>query len=252
MKNRLGVLGFPLGHSQSPDLFSQIFKKESIQNYSYEKFEYENCKQFLQIVRQPSESIVGFNVTLPHKQNILTHLDFIDAAAEFIGAVNTVLVKKNNQGKKVLLGYNTDVIGFDKTLNLLSMPLPNKALVMGNGGASKAVQFVLKNRGVDFEIISRAANYRNYHEMIEADFQQELLIVNTTTLGMYPNVDEFPDLPYHAIDKKHACIDLIYNPAETEFLKKCKAQGAQTINGEYMLKEQAWAAWLLFSSEDIM
>ncbi|NUM51239.1 MAG: shikimate dehydrogenase [Flavobacteriales bacterium] len=241
-----GLVGFPLSHSFSKTYFTEKFLKENIQNCEYLNFELEKIS-FLPELLKNNKNIVGFNVTVPYKQSIIPYLHELDKTAEKIGAVNTV---KINNGK--LIGYNTDEYGFRFSLKPFLENKHQNVLILGNGGASKAVQYVLKDLGMEYTIAQRNPENKehlSFTEITEKAIQYHLLIINTTPVGMHPNVNECIDLPYHCINKEHLLYDLIYNPVKTLFLKKGEQQKASTINGLSMLHLQAEKTWMIWNNQ---
>lgn len=238
-----GLIGYPLSHSFSPAYFNQKFKKLSIKA-TYKAFEIENINQLKEVLEN-NLNLTGLNVTIPYKETIIPYLHHLTKDAQTIGAVNCVKIEKRNN-QPYLIGYNTDAIGFERSL----IPLLNKhhkqALIIGNGGASKAVAFVLNKLHIPYKIVVRTKKNDNEILFNETDkdlIQQCKLIINTTPLGIYPNIEYCPNIPYEAINQHHLLYDLIYNPSETLFLKKGKLQGAQIKNGYEMLLIQAEASW---------
>ena len=245
----LGLIGKKLGHSFSKGYFSEKFEKGVWHlNYQYLNFELEHIEQVKSLFEMPE--LIGFNVTIPYKETIIPYLDRLSPSAASIGAVNTV--KKEKDGK--WCGYNTDVIGFEKGLDATlakigSFPIAN-ALILGTGGAAKAIAWVLAKRGINYFYVSRKEQENSLtYNMLNAQFLAHIqLIINTTPLGMYPEVDSFPPLPYSDLNQQHFLYDLVYNPAQTQFLSKGAAAGAYTLNGQLMLIEQAEAAWEIWQS----
>jgi shikimate dehydrogenase len=249
---KLGLLGYPLSHSFSKAWFEEKFKQVNISG-SYSLFESPHLEEFItQII--PVEKPDGFNVTIPYKQHILPFLDSLSPEAAISGAVNCVKVDYHKSGRHAffLKGFNTDITGFRKSLAPFLEPHHNRALILGNGGASKAVQFVLKELNIPFTIVTRAPSSGHriipYENLTEAILQMNKLIINCTPLGMFPNVQDMPLIPYQGITQEHFCIDLIYNPAETLFLKESKLNGAMVLNGMDMLKHQAEEAFKIWSN----
>ncbi len=245
-----GLIGYPLGHSFSKDFFSQKFKNEQIKNTEYKNFPISNINVFPKLwLNQPD--LLGINVTIPYKQTVIPFLNEIDSKAEEIQAVN--VIKKYSNG--YLKGFNSDYIGFKKTLlSLLENNRP-KSLILGTGGAAKAVQVVLRNLDIAFISVSRKKNFDSsknkvltYKELTPEHIEEYKLIINTTPLGMYPKIENLPLLPYETLSKNHFLYDLVYNPKVTSFLKKGIAIGAKTINGLDMLHEQAEAAWKIWNT----
>ena len=243
---RYGLIGHPLKHSMSRHLFNEKFEYEGL-DCLYQHFDLKSLDE-LKDVMDKYPDLCGFNVTIPYKESIIPLLDEIDPEAKEIGAVNVV---KITDGK--LKGYNSDVYGFgqllDRAINGKSI---DHALVLGTGGASKAVQYVLKKNGIPYSTVSRSADRGDYtYDGLTDDIlKQNHLIINTTPAGMFPHVDEFPDLHYQALGKKHILIDLIYNPKETAFMELGKTWGAKVYNGMQMLEEQAKKTWEIFNDHD--
>jgi shikimate dehydrogenase len=241
-----GLIGFPLSHSFSKAYFTQKFADEHITGARYELFELPDIASFPALLAA-HPNLKGLNVTIPHKQTVIPFLDKLDPAAAEIGAVNTIKIDK---GKTT--GFNTDYIGFLDSLQQFYPEQDRKqALVLGSGGASRAVQAALKFLQIPFKVISRQPQPEQlaYAEISEALLQSHDLIINTSPLGMYPEAETFPPIPYEYLTDKHFLYDLVYNPAETVFLQKGKARGAKTINGLEMLHRQAEAAWQIWNSE---
>lgn len=241
-----GLIGYPLGHSFSRDYFNKKFEAEGI-DAEYVNFELPSIDEFPSVIaRNPNLS--GLNVTIPYKEKVIHMLDSLDPTAEAIGAVNVIKVIRNSRGEiSQLKGFNSDVIGFMDSIRALLRPVHKKALVLGTGGASKAVAYGLRQLGVEPTFVSRtkAEGRYTYHGLsLHPEIVSEhTVIVNTTPLGMYPHVDQCPDLPYDYITPDHLCYDLLYNPDITLFMKKSAAHGAATKNGLEMLLMQAFAAW---------
>lgn len=240
MRN-FAVIGFPVKHSFSPDYFTKKFEEEAISDASYTAIEIEDIRDIRQIIK--THNLTGFNVTIPHKQSIIAYLDSLSEAARVIGAVNTIVVKN---GK--LHGDNTDFIGFRKSISQL-IKADTKALIFGTGGSSLAVKYALTQMGILHSSVSRGnlADF-TYGELTAGDIGEHKLLINTTPLGLPPNVKESVEIPYHGIGEKHLCYDLIYTPEETEFLSKAKAHGAKIKNGVQMLEIQADEAWKIWNS----
>lgn len=250
MSNKIfGLIGYPLTHSFSAKYFADKFEKENIVNHSYDNFEIPSIEDFPSIIKN-NPDLVGLNVTIPYKEQILPFLDELDDEAREIGAVNTIRIIKRD-GKTILKGYNTDIYGFRETLKPLLQQNHYKALILGTGGAAKAVEYVLKKIGLEVLYVSR--NPASANEVAYSDLNQEALrnypvIINSTPLGMYPKVDVCPAIPYEYITKSNLLYDLIYNPSETLFMKKGVEKGANTQNGLGMLKLQAEKAWEIWNS----
>ena len=245
-----GLIGFPLSHSFSAGYFKKKFEKEGVLDSQYLNFEIPSIEKVMEVIKTNPE-LQGINVTIPYKEQVLPYLDKLDEAAKEIGAVNTIKIFRD--GNKILLkGYNTDIYGFKETLKPLLKNFHHKALILGTGGAAKAVEYVLKNIGLEVLYISRNPeneNERSYTELNETAIRNFPVIVNSSPLGMYPNVDTCPEIPYEFINENNLLYDLIYNPAETLFLKKGREKGALTQNGLAMLELQAEKAYEIWTSE---
>lgn len=233
------LIGFPLGHSLSASYFTEKFSREGI-DAEYSPLAIEQAEEVLPYCSQLS----GFNVTIPHKQAIMPLLAEISEEAQAIGAVNCVKVCEDGR----LVGYNTDVIGIRKSLEGVELQ-GRKALVLGTGGASKAVQYILRKGGAEILVVSRSKGAANltYEELSEELIRECRLIVNTTPLGMFPKVDSAPELPYSALSSEHTLFDCVYNPRQTKFLQLGAAQGARTIDGLTMFYAQAEASWEIWN-----
>jgi len=236
---RYGLIGHPLKHSQSRFLFNKKFEYEGL-DCLYQHFDLKTLDE-LQEVREHYPDLCGFNVTIPYKEAIIPLLDELDETAKQVGAVNVV---KITDGR--MKGYNTDVYGFGQLLDRATNgKVIDHALILGSGGASKAVQYVLRQKGIPFSIVSRSPEKGEYtyDTLNDEVLRQNHLIINTTPLGMAPQVDAFPDLHYQALGNKHILIDLIYNPKETAFMELGKTWGAKTYGGMQMFEEQAKKTW---------
>lgn len=237
------LIGHPLKHSFSRDLFTNKFEYEGL-DCRYQNYDIQSVERILDIIAEHPE-LCGFNVTIPYKEAIIPLLDDIDETAKEIGAVNAVKVK-NSKTK----GYNTDIYGFNK---LLERALKGReiehALVLGTGGASKAVQYVLRQHHIPYSTVSRSAEKGDftYDTLTDEMLWQSHLIINTTPLGMMPHTDDFPEIHYQALSNKHILIDLIYNPKETAFMELGRTWGAKVYNGWQMFEEQAKRSWELFN-----
>ncbi len=241
--DKYGLIGYPLGHSFSCNYFNQKFESEQI-DAKYLNFEIPTIKDFKGVLKQNPE-LRGLNVTIPYKEQIIPYLDDLDEDARLIGAVNVIKFTKGLFGKTKLVGYNSDVIGFKQSIEPLLKEQHTKALVLGTGGASKAVIHGLKQLGVGSTLVSRTPkdNCITYPEITPEIMEQYKVIVNTTPLGMFPNVDACPNIPYELITPDHLLYDLLYNPDVTLFMRKGKEHGAVVKNGLEMLLLQAFAAW---------
>jgi len=243
---KLGLIGYPVGHSYSKKYFTEKFERENLPEIAYELYPIEKI-EYLKSFLKTEPDLIGFNVTVPYKVAVMNYLDEIDDEALTIGSVNTVRIIETHQGKK-LKGYNTDVYGLEKSLVPLIKPGINKALILGTGGSARAVKFVLRNHEIPYTSVSRQrhGNRIQYEDVAEAIIREHNIIINSTPVGMHPNVEDFPDIPYHHITNRHLLFDLVYNPDETVFLKKGREKGAVTKNGLDMLhlqSEKCWEIW---------
>jgi shikimate dehydrogenase len=247
---QFGLIGFPLSHSFSKGYFAHKFQDEGIDDCNYDNFPLENIQLFESLISN-NQNIKGLNVTIPYKKEIIPFLNKIDEGAAAVGAVNTIKVERVNR-ETIIKGYNTDVYGFELSLKKQLEPIHNQALILGTGGAALAVQYVLNKLSIKWKSVSRTAheNTFTYNDITESLLTEYTLIVNTSPLGMYPNVNSCPDLPYHALTPNHYLYDLVYNPEETLFLKKGKEKGCITKNGLEMLHLQAEKAWEIWNSQD--
>jgi shikimate dehydrogenase len=241
---RFGLIGFPLSHSFSPGYFAQKFAKEGIEDCVYEAYPLQSIDELTQLLNT-HEDLCGLNVTIPYKKKVIRYLDEGSDAVKQMVACNTIKLKN---GK--LFGYNTDVIGFELSLLPLLKPHHTHALILGTGGAAAAIQFVLNKLGIQFLFVSREKKGNDsitYSQVDKHILDKYTLIINTTPLGMYPKVDEYPAIPYRYLSDKHYLFDLVYNPEETVFLKKGKAQQAVVKNGSDMLIIQADESWRIWN-----
>ena len=241
---KFGLIGFPLGHSFSKNFFKEKFIRERHSESTYENYEINSLGE-LQDILTNNPDLRGFNVTIPYKEEIISLLDDIDTTAKKIGSVNTVKIL---DGK--LIGYNTDYLGFRESI-ISWLPNTNiSALVLGSGGSSKAIKYVLDDLRISYKVISRDSSDMkiSYKELKNLSMvSASKLIINTTPLGMSPNVDSFPDIDYNLINNKHFVFDLVYNPIKTKFLSLCEERGANIKNGYEMLEGQAEEAWKIWN-----
>ena len=240
--NIYGLVGKNINYSFSKEYFLEKFKKEKISSCDYLNFDLEGIELIEDVFRM--NSICGLNVTIPYKEKIIPFLDDLSPIAKEIGSVNTICIKHSKR-----IGYNTDIYGFDKTLSEINIDKIEQALVLGTGGASKAIKYVLSKREIKYISVSRSKKENTilYKDLNFNLFNQNLLIINSTPLGTYPNIEECPDIPYNFLDSKHILYDLVYNPKETLFMKNGKEKGAKVINGLKMLEYQAEKSWELWS-----
>lgn len=240
--DKYGLIGYPLGHSFSISYFNEKFANEGI-NAKYINFEIPKIDNLIEILTSTPE-LKGLNVTIPYKEKVMAYLDTISPEAKSIGAVNVIRIM--HKGKKTILkGYNSDVIGFTRSIEPMLEKYHHKALILGTGGASKAIHYGLKSLGLECLFVSRnkKAGAITYKDVTPEIIKEYNVIVNCTPLGMYPNVETCPELPYNAMDNHTILYDLIYNPDETLFMKKGSEYGANTKNGIEMLLLQAFASW---------
>ena len=250
MKKTYGLIGYPLGHSFSKKYFTEKFKKESIKA-KYELFEIPDISEIEKILKD--KKVSGLNVTIPYKEKVFKYVNELDDTAADIGAIN--VLKINRSGNEYTIkGYNSDAIGFEQSIKPSIKPYHKKALILGTGGASKAINYVLKKSGIETTFVSRTEKPTaiTYDMLPPEVMESHLIIVNCTPLGTFPNVDTCPDIPYQYLTNKHLLFDAVYNPAETLFMKKGKEQGAEVINGEQMLIGQAEAAWEIWNEDSVI
>jgi len=245
-----GLIGHRLGYSFSRNFFTEKFKNENLAGHEYVNFELDNVDEFPDIFDR-DKNICGLNCTIPYKQQIMQFLDEIDSEAEQIGAVNTVKITYQN-GNRFLKGFNTDIYGFENSLRPMLEEKHKKALILGTGGASKAIKHILNKLKIEFVSATIEEqifeNEIRYNQIDQQLLNEYLIVIHATPIGTFPNVDQCPDIPYQFITADHVCFDLVYNPEETLFLKKAKIQGAKTKNGLEMLHLQALKAWEIWNS----
>lgn len=242
--NRFGLVGRNISYSFSRAYFAQKFKVLGLTDHSYENFDLERIEDFQSLLKTRPQ-IKGLNVTIPYKEAVIPYLDELDPGAEAIGAVNTI--KLSDKGLK---GYNTDAYGFEKALAPLLEPSHKKALILGTGGASKAIAFVCEKLGIPSKFVSRnPSDIQLYYDQLKPPVLKEYtIIINCTPLGIFPDVRRKPDIPYELITPGHILFDLIYNPDQTAFLKEGDKRGAIISNGQKMLENQAEKAWEIWNS----
>jgi shikimate dehydrogenase len=246
--DQYGLIGNPVSHSYSKKYFTEKFLREGI-SAQYDLYQLDDIQEVYELINSKPD-LKGLNVTIPFKQSVLRLLDEVDQSAKLIGAVNTIAIKRKN-GKIYLKGFNTDAAGFERTLDtVLKKPYNIRALILGTGGASKAVKYIFRKKGIAFRSVSRTglkAEQITYGMLTRSIINNYNLIVNSSPIGMYPNIDEAPDFPYQFLTNNHILIDLIYNPSETLFLHKGSEMGASTANGMTMFINQAEEAWKIWS-----
>ncbi|MBR5898835.1 MAG: shikimate dehydrogenase [Muribaculaceae bacterium] len=243
-----GLIGYPLTHSFSQNYFNQKFRNENI-DAEYVNFEIPDIGDLMEVISE-NPNLHGLNVTIPYKEQVIPYLDEIDEDAAQIGAVNVIKFIRN-KNSVIFKGYNSDIIGFCDSIAPLLTPNRNKALILGTGGAAKAVYHGLKKLGVEPIYVSRnkQEGMLTYGELSNDIMAEYKVIVNTTPLGMYPRMDECPNIPYQCLTKEHLCYDLLYNPDVTLFMKRAEENGAEVKNGLEMLLLQAFAGWNIWNSK---
>ena len=240
-KHKFGLIGKDISYSFSKNYFTLKFKKLGLNDYEYVNFDLKSIDEFKDLI---SKELKGLNVTIPYKESIINFLDEIDDEAKLIGAVNTIKIDKRGR----LTGFNTDVYGFEESLKPRLKKSHKKALVLGTGGASKAVCYVLDKLKIDYLLVSRSPEKTqiSYTDLNRSLLEKYTIIINCTPLGTYPKVEEYPKIPYDCITKKHLLYDLIYNPEKTRFLKEGEKRGADISNGLKMLELQAEKSWKIW------
>lgn len=246
-RTKLGLIGKNIAYSFSRGYFLDKFKKLNLSNLTYRNFDIPEVEEFPFLIYHNEEEFKGFNVTIPYKQSIMKYLNEIDDDAAKIGAVNTIKVTEEN----TLIGYNTDIYGFENSLKPQLKPYHNKALILGTGGASKAVAFVFDKLQIEYLFVSRNPSNENeisYNNLSKEEIESHLIIVNCSPIGTHPNIEDCPDIPYEFLTGKHYLFDLIYNPSETKFLKMGLAKNASVKNGLEMLELQAEKSWEIWNN----
>jgi shikimate dehydrogenase len=241
-----GLIGYPLGHSFSKQYFTEKFVKEGIKDCAFEAFPIPSIDEFPALLKAHPD-LKGLSVTIPYKEQVLQYITELSEEVKFIGATNSIKISGNK-----LVAYNTDIIGFEKSFLKSLKPTHSKALVLGTGGASKAVQYVLRKLKIDFLVVTRSPQLKpgeiNYGDINEKMMGEYTVIINSSPVGMSPNVDVCPDIPYQFLTGDHYLYDLVYKPEETLFLKKGKEKNAVVENGYDMLLLQAEASWKIWNS----
>ena len=245
--NLYGLIGYPLGHSFSKQYFTEKFVKENLINCRFEAFPISSIKEFPALLKN-NKNLKGLSVTIPYKEVVLKFVDEISAEVKFIGASNSI---KITEGK--LIAYNTDIIGFKESFIKLLQPQHKKALILGTGGASKAVQYVLKNLGIAYLVVTRNEQLKegeiNYSMITNSIMNEHYIIINTSPVGTFPNETICPQIPYNLINTNHYLFDLVYKPQKTLFLQNGENNGAQIKNGFEMLLIQAEASWQIWNNK---
>lgn len=236
---KFGLIGRNISYSFSKKYFEQKFQKLLLNNHSYEIFDTENLDHIKNLFA--TENLKGLNVTIPYKEQIIPFIDELSEEAQEIGAINCISIE-NGKTK----GYNTDAFGFEKTLLLHKKEHQNSAIILGNGGAAKAVQYVLKKNNINYITVSRSTEI-NYDNLTEDLVKESPIIIQCTPVGTFPNVEDCLKFPFEAISENHLIIDLIYNPEYSKFIKNASEKGAKTANGLYMLEQQAEKAWEIWN-----
>lgn len=241
---KFGLIGKHIDYSFSKSYFNRKFKEEQLP-HAYVNYDLKSIEEFCDIISK-TPNLGGLNVTIPYKEQVIPYLDDLSNTAKTIGAVNTIKITRD----KKLIGYNTDHYGFRKSIVPLLKSHHKNALILGTGGASKAIVFALKTLGIDYQFVSRNTSnttHLTYDRLNTSEIEAHSIIINCTPVGTYPEITECPKIPYCAITDRHLLYDLIYNPSETLFLTKGKAQGATICNGELMLQLQAEKAWRIWN-----
>ena len=244
--NIFGLLGKNISYSFSRGYFTKKFEKLGFTNHKYVNFDIQNIEEFPSIIKENKKNLKGMNVTIPYKEEVMQYLDKLDKTAKKIGAVNTIkLTKKGN-----LKGYNSDVVGFENSIFPFIKKHHKRALILGTGGASKAIAYALKKNGIKFKFVSRNPKNKkeiSYQDLTQKVIEKHQIIINSTPVGTSPNIENSPNIPYKFITKNHLLYDLIYNPKVTAFLSKGKEQGATIKNGYEMLELQAEESWRIWN-----
>lgn len=249
IKNKFfGLLGKNIEYSFSRGYFSRKFKKLNLEQYTYLNFDIQNIEDFEAIIKKYKQNLLGINVTIPYKEAVLPYLDALDETAREIGAVNTIKFTKKGEIK----GYNSDIVGFEKSLLPLLENHHNNALILGTGGASKAIAFALKKNNIKYKFVSRNSvgqELFSYQDLSKEVIEKYQIIINSTPVGTSPDVEKSPNIPYQFITKNHLLYDLIYNPEVTKFLSKGRENGAIIKNGYEMLQLQAEESWRIWNED---
>ncbi len=248
---KFGLIGYPLNHSFSEKYFAEKFKREKISGCSYENFPIRSLEEFPELIRK-NKDLYGLNVTIPYKTEILKYVNFAEDVVDQVGAANVLKIRREND-KVYISAYNSDVFGIKETLIPCSRGKKHKALILGTGGSSKAVAWTVMKMGCDAVLVSRTSRQGvlSYKDISPELLAETDLIVNTTPLGMFPDIGSKPDINYDLLTSKHILFDLVYNPEMTEFLKKGKERGCKIINGMKMLRSQAERSWEIWNDKEL-
>lgn len=248
MSNRFkfGLVGKDISYSFSKKYFLEKFQELGLNSLKYKNYDIPEIEEFPFIVYQTEDDYGGFNVTIPYKQSIIKYLDEVKGDAKKIGAVNTIKVTDQNE----LIGYNTDVYGFQKSIEPLLKKHHTKALILGTGGASKAVAFALDKLDIKYQFVSRSVSDNGliYSQLNEQNIKESTVIINCSPIGVHPNIEESPNIPYEFLSESHLLFDLIYNPTKSRFLQEGEKRGALIKNGQEMLELQAEKSWEIWNS----
>lgn len=244
-----GLIGFPLIHSFSKQFFTEKFANEHLEA-EYLNFEMETVDNLIDIIKA-RPLLRGLNVTIPHKQHVMPLLNDMSTEAREIGAINVIAIQRNTDGNLFLKGYNADVIGFEESIKPMLAPHHTQALILGTGGASKAIRYGLERLGLNTTFVSRTPKegMLTYEQLTPQVLEQHTVVVNCTPVGTFPHQDKCPDIPYHLLTDRHLLYDLVYNPEKTLFLQKGETQGATIKNGLEMLHRQALASWRFWNEK---
>jgi shikimate dehydrogenase len=245
-RTKFGLLGKDISYSFSRKYFSEKFKKLGLTTLKYSNLDIPEIEEFPFLLYHKEHEYRGINVTIPYKESVMRYLNEIDADAKKIGAVNSIKITDDNK----LVGYNTDYYGFSNSLKPLLKPHHKKALILGTGGASKAIAYALEKLNIEYKFVSRRLGDNNflYSVLNQQIIEEYPIIINCTPIGTHPNIEDAPEIPYQYISKKHLLFDLIYNPSESKFLQKGKSKGAIIKNGHEMLELQAEKSWEIWNS----
>lgn len=237
---QLGLIGKNIAYSFSKKYFGNKFKELNINDFQYDIFDLPTIDDLKLIFNK--KNLIGLNVTIPYKVEVIPFLDELSEEAKTIGAVNTIKIENNKK-----IGFNTDAFGFEKSLERVKQNHQKTALILGDGGAAKAVKFILKKHQIDYKTVSRKGEL-NFENLTSEIVAKHFIIVQCTPVGTHPNIEDHVPFPFGALSEKYSIIDLIYNPEETAFMKKAREKGAKTLNGLLMLEQQAEKAWEIWNS----